>query len=101
MTKYNIGEGDTVVDVGAGTGLFLDVFSKLVGESGRVHAVEIIPKFVHHMQMRVNREKIQNVSVSRCTPKSTNLEEYFSEWRWEWIWVPFGFDFLAFWAQIS
>ena len=75
LTKYNIGEGDTVVDVGAGTGLFLNVFSKLVGESGRVHAVEIIPKFVHHMQMRVNREKIQNVSVSRCTPKSTNLEE--------------------------
>ena len=75
LAKYNIGEGDTVVDVGAGTGLFLNVFSKLVGETGTVHAIDIIPKFIYHMQMRVEREKIKNVNVCRCTPKSTNLEE--------------------------
>jgi SAM-dependent methyltransferase len=75
LKKYNIGKGDTIVDVGAGTGLFLSIFSELVGETGTVKAIDIIPKFVYHMGMRVKREGIKNVDVTRCTPKSTRLEK--------------------------
>jgi len=75
LKKYNIGKGDTIVDVGAGTGLFLSIFSELVGETGNVKAIDIIPKFVYHMEMRVKREGIKNVDVTRCTPKSTRLEK--------------------------
>ena len=75
LKKYNIGKGDTIVDVGAGTGLFLSIFSDLVGETGTVKAIDIIPKFVYHMEMRVKREGIKNVDVTRCTPKSTRLEK--------------------------
>ena len=38
-----VGEGDTVLDLGAGTGYGAALFARLVGPSGRVHGVELDP----------------------------------------------------------
>lgn len=45
--------GERVADVGAGTGLYLDLFAASVGERGRVLALDISPVFVEHLRARV------------------------------------------------
>lgn len=68
-----IGQGQTVADVGAGTGLFLKLFSDAVGNSGQVFAIEISPRLVEHLDERVNAEQLQNVQVVRNSPRSLQL----------------------------
>lgn len=48
--------GDTVADVGAGTGYFNKFFATAVGEKGRVYAADIEPGLVAYMQERAARE---------------------------------------------
>lgn len=62
-----------VADVGAGTGLFLELLNERVGEGGRVYAVDIAPKFVDYMQERVREEGLTNVATVRCTDRSVGL----------------------------
>lgn len=42
--------GQTVADIGAGTGLFTRMFSEAVGEKGRVMAVDIAKEFLNHIR---------------------------------------------------
>jgi cyclopropane fatty-acyl-phospholipid synthase-like methyltransferase len=43
--------GETLADIGAGTGLFTRMFSKAVGSQGRVIAVDISQNFLDHIQI--------------------------------------------------
>src|SRR5438445_2054730 len=44
--------GSAVADIGAGTGLFTELFARRVGPSGRVFAVDIVPEFLEHIRAR-------------------------------------------------
>jgi len=68
-------EGMAVADVGAGTGLFVEMFAKDVGESGTVYAVDIVPKFVEHLKARVERRGLSQVQVVLCTDHDVSLPE--------------------------
>lgn len=73
LKACNIKPGETVADVGAGTGLFTRLFSQAVGPKGRVIAVDISEEFLDHIK-KVSRELDQkNVDVLLCTQKSTQL----------------------------
>lgn len=65
--------GQTVADVGAGTGLFTRMFSGVVGKEGRVLAVDLSQKFLDHIQ-KTSRDAGQlNVETLLCTADSTEL----------------------------
>ncbi|MBW2415803.1 MAG: methyltransferase domain-containing protein [Deltaproteobacteria bacterium] len=66
--------GMSVADVGAGTGLFLEGFSRAVGADGRVYAVDISPRFLEHLEARARREGLTQVRVVRGDERSTSLE---------------------------
>lgn len=55
--------GMAVADVGAGTGVFVDLFAQDVGSSGRVYAVEIAPKFVERLAERARQRGQLQVSA--------------------------------------
>jgi len=56
-------EGDTVADIGAGTGYFTQVLSRAVGKPGKVFAVDIEPKLVEHIRQREDLGPAEIVTV--------------------------------------
>lgn len=78
LREHGLQAGATVVDVGAGTGLFLHALNREVGPEGSVVAVDVAAKFVGHMRERIAVERLGAVSVFLCTnkdvgvPKGTN-----------------------------
>jgi FkbM family methyltransferase len=59
---YKIGSGDTVIDVGAGIGDDALVFSRLVGENGRVIAIEAHPATFRCLQKTIAANRLTNVT---------------------------------------
>lgn len=55
--------GQTVVDLGAGTGYFLPYLAAAVGPSGHVVALDSEPAMVEHIQRRAEREGLRVVEA--------------------------------------
>lgn len=60
--EYTPVEGDVVVDVGAGIGTELNLFSRLVGPSGHVYAIEADPRTFHLLRRRQELNHLVNVT---------------------------------------
>lgn len=58
-----IKKGDVVLDVGANIGYYAVIFSKLVGESGKVHAFEPTEHFLAPLRENLKINNITNVEV--------------------------------------
>jgi ubiquinone/menaquinone biosynthesis C-methylase UbiE len=73
LKACEIQPGQTVADIGAGTGIFTRLFSKAVGNEGNVIAVDISQNFLDHIQ-KVAREQGQtNIGTLLCSEDSTKL----------------------------
>lgn len=73
IAACDIQPGQTVADIGAGTGLFTRMFGERVGKEGRVIAVDIAQKFLDHIQATSRDSGLQNVETLLCKPDSTEL----------------------------
>ena len=63
MDLAAIGEGATVADIGAGEGYYTIRLAERVGKRGRVLAQDIDPEAVRRLGARVERERLDNVSI--------------------------------------
>ena len=61
MSKASIGEGEHVVHVGAGTGYYTAILARLVGETGKVTAIEFDPELAERAS--ANLATMANVDV--------------------------------------
>ena len=66
--------GQSVADVGAGTGLFTRLFAARVGPQGRVYAVDIARSFVEGNLERARAAGLKNVTGIVSTQTDTRLE---------------------------
>ena len=73
LAACGIEKGDTVADVGAGTGLFTRMFSVAVGNEGWVYAVDISPRFIEHINAEATKHELQNITGVLCAENSINL----------------------------
>jgi ubiquinone/menaquinone biosynthesis C-methylase UbiE len=65
--------GQTVADVGAGTGLFTLLFARAVGATGRVYAVDISQSFLDKILERTVKYHVDNVVGILGTQRETGL----------------------------
>jgi SAM-dependent methyltransferase len=75
VRAMELSAGKSVADIGTGTGLFLKPFSEVVGERGKVYAVDISPRLIEFAKERVKRENLTNVEVKLSKIDSTDLAE--------------------------
>ncbi len=68
MDLAGIDPGMTIADIGAGEGYYTIRLSQRVGAKGRVLAQDIVPSVRDKLAERVNRERLDNVSVKLGKP---------------------------------
>ena len=61
VEKSRIKPGIVVADIGAGTGLFTRLFSKKVGSSGNVFAVDVSREFIDNILLTCKEQGLKNV----------------------------------------
>ena len=76
MLAPHVREGMTTLDIGCGMGFFSLGMAKLVGESGRVIAVDVRPRVLDVLMRRAERQGVADrIRAHRCTPNSLGVEE--------------------------
>jgi ubiquinone/menaquinone biosynthesis C-methylase UbiE len=73
MDLAQIGAGTTVADIGAGEGYYTVRLAERVGARGRVLAVDIDQGAIQRLGARVERERLDNVSIKLGTPDDPRL----------------------------
>jgi ubiquinone/menaquinone biosynthesis C-methylase UbiE len=71
----SLAPGDSVADLGAGTGYFLPYLSRAVGPSGSVWALDVESAMVEHVRQRARAEGLDNVRALRVAPDDPGLPE--------------------------
>jgi FkbM family methyltransferase len=72
LHAYMPREGDIIVDAGAGHGTEVLTFSRLVGQSGKVIAVEAHPEAVNELRKLCDREELGNVELVHAALAATS-----------------------------
>ena len=75
MDLAEIAPGMTVADIGAGDGYYTVRLAERVGEEGRVLAQDIDRAALQRLGERVNRERLDNVSIKLGAPDDPRLPE--------------------------
>lgn len=65
--------GQSIADIGAGTGFYSRLFANAVGKSGWVFSVDISPRFLEHINAQARKDDIHNLTGVLCTDRSVNL----------------------------
>ena len=73
MDRAGVAAGMTVADIGAGEGYYTIRLAARVGMKGRVLAEDIVPEVRDSLAERVNRERLDNVSVRLGEPADPKL----------------------------
>lgn len=61
VAGFGIQEGMTVVDYGCGPGRYTTRFAKLVGEQGKVYAVDVQELAIEYVKRKLKSEGLQNI----------------------------------------
>jgi predicted methyltransferase len=73
IAALEIRRGDTVADLGAGSGFYSFRIAPLVGPEGKVLAIDVEPTMLRVIAERARRERVTNVETVRSTQSDPNL----------------------------
>jgi ubiquinone/menaquinone biosynthesis C-methylase UbiE len=73
VSMVGLQPGQSMADIGAGTGLFTLPFAEAVGPKGRVYAVDIAPAFVERIEQLAAERGVRNVEGVVCAEDDTRL----------------------------
>ena len=63
IERLQLAPGDTVLDIGSGTGLSFSLLRRGVGSTGRIVAIEQCPEMVAHARGRMQRHAWHNIEL--------------------------------------
>jgi arsenite methyltransferase len=73
MSALNLHPGDTVADIGAGSGYFARRFAKKVAPNGRVLALDIEPEMVSHLNAEAKKDAMPALVAKQVKPDDAGL----------------------------
>jgi precorrin-6B methylase 2 len=73
IEALEIKRGQTIADLGAGSGYYTFRIAPLVGEQGKVLAIDVEPRMLRIVSERAKRDGIANVFTVLSTPSDPNL----------------------------
>jgi ubiquinone/menaquinone biosynthesis C-methylase UbiE len=73
LKELDVREGQTVADLGAGSGYYTFRMAQAVGATGTVYAVDIEPRMLQFITHRAEREGVSTIKTSRATPTDPGL----------------------------
>ena len=73
LKLLDLAPGQTVADIGSGTGLYTRELSALVGDQGRVYAVDVTEAFLERVRTIVRDEGLANVMLVLADPRDVGL----------------------------
>ena len=65
LLESGLGSGQTFLDVGAGTGYFTFPASEIVGETGKVIAVDIADGMIRELRERTLAKSVRNIEIKK------------------------------------
>lgn len=74
IDALGIKPGQTIADLGAGSGYYSFRIAPLVGERGTVLAIDVEPRMLRIISERARRDGVKNVTTVLGTPSDPNLE---------------------------
>ena len=74
LDRFGIRQGFYVVDFGCGPGSYIERASQLVGDRGKVYAVDVHPLAIRSIERKSKQAKLQNVVPLLSTGYSVDIE---------------------------
>ncbi len=75
LMALDLKPGETIADIGSGSGYFTLRFAAHVGDTGRVLAVDIDPEMIRHLNRRVRDAGVRNVQTILAEPNDPLLPD--------------------------
>ena len=75
LAALNLQPGDRIVDIGAGTGLYVKLFAETVGDTGKVYANDISEPFLKFIEKNAASDGLSNVETVLGADKTTGLPD--------------------------
>ena len=75
VVALDLKPGETVADIGAGSGYFALRFARHVGAEGRVYAVDVSRDMLAHLERQAAEAKLANVRTIAAPPDDPQLPE--------------------------
>jgi ubiquinone/menaquinone biosynthesis C-methylase UbiE len=73
VKRLRLKPGMDVADIGSGTGAHVPFMAEAVEKCGKVYAVDIVPKFLDHIDQQIKQNHWKNVETVLCTERSVKL----------------------------
>lgn len=73
LKTLNIQPGQTIADIGSGGGFFTLLFSQLVGDEGRIYAIDTNQDFLEFINKQAAKQGIANITTVRATEQTIPL----------------------------
>jgi len=75
LDRFGIRKGLVVVDFGCGPGSYLEPASQLVGDAGKVYAVDVHPLAILSVKRKTNRKNLANVQAVLATSYPVDIKK--------------------------
>ncbi len=75
LLALDLKDGETIADIGSGSGYFTLRFAAHVGDKGKVYAVDIDPEMVRHLNRRLRDGGVRNVQTVLADPNDPLLPD--------------------------
>lgn len=75
LINLHLHKGDIMADIGCGIGYFSIPASKIVGNIGKIFAIDIQPEMLHDVEFKIRENNISNIKIVLTEENNLKLDD--------------------------